>query len=422
VVRGVVLTGGRAMGIPSVRRPSEDDFGVGIGIVRTAFLETPPSDHEVAARRALVDLARMRVAVDGDGRICGSARAFPTPLTTPGGEVAAGGVTSVGVLPTHRRQGHLTRMMRELLDDGVERDEPVSVLVAAEYPIYGRYGYGPATEACTLRLDATARWRGEPAGRVEIVAAETWAGLLGDLYERQRRRNPGHIRWNPVRWRMAAGLEPSFDGHDDNRHRRTKVIWRDDAGEVAGAAIYDGAGGWEDNRPNRSLKVEWLVAATERAERELLRFLASVDWVTRVEVEPRPVDDATALALVDGRQAVLVDRWDHVWLRVLDVPAALAARRYAARAALVIEVDDPGGYTAGRFQLDAGPDGAECARTDAEPDLAVPVSALGAVYLGGTGWSRLAAAGWVDERTPGALARAAAAFAAPRAPWSAMTF
>ncbi len=283
------------MGTASVRQPSDDDFAVAIGVVRTAFLETPPSDEEVAGRRALVDLARMRVAVDGDGRICGSARAFSTPLTTPGAEVAAGGVTSVGVLPTHRRQGLLTRMMRELLDDSVERDEPVSVLVAAEYPIYGRYGYGPATEACTLRLDATARWLGEPAGRVEIVDAETWAGLLGDLYDRQRRRVPGHINWNPVRWRMSAGLEPSFDADDANRHRRIKVIWRDDGGEIQGAALYDGAGGWEHNRPSKTLKVQWLVAATEQAERELLRFLASVDWVTQVEVEVRPIDDPTAL-------------------------------------------------------------------------------------------------------------------------------
>jgi predicted acetyltransferase len=411
------------MGTASARRPTEDEFAAGLNVVRTAFLETPSSAEEVAARRALVDLARMRVAVDGDGRICGSARAFPTPLTTPGGEVAAGGVTSVGVLPTHRRQGHLTRMMGGLLDDSVERDEPVSVLVAAEYPIYGHYGYGPATEACTLRLDTDARWLGEPAGSVEIVDGETWAGLAGDVYDRQRRRRPGHITWHPFRWRMAAGLEPAADGQDDAaRRRRIKAIWRDDAGEVQAATVYDSTGDWTDNRPTKTLKVEWLVAATDEAERELLRFLTSVDWVSRIEVEPRPIDDATALALVDGRHAVLFDRWDHVWLRVLDVPAALVARGYAAPVDLVIEVDDPGGYASGRFRLDASPDGAECARTDADPDLAVRVGALGATYLGGTGWSRLAAAGWIDERTPGAVARAAAAFAAPRAPWSAMTF
>jgi predicted acetyltransferase len=411
------------MGTPIARPPIDDDeFAAALGAVRTAFLDRPATDEEVAARRALVDLSRMRVAVDGDGRICGSSRNFPTPLTTPGGEVAAGGVTSVGVMPTHRRQGHLNRMMQGLLDDSVEHGEPVSILVAAEYPIYGRYGYGPATEACTLRLDATARFLGEPAGSAEIVDAETWAGLLGDIYDRQRQLRPGHIAWNPVRWRMAAGLQPSFDGEDDKRPGRTKVVWRDGAGEVQGAAIYGGSGDWRDNRPSQTLKVDWLVAASDEAERELLRFLASVDWVARIEVEPRPIDDTTALALVDGRHAVLVDRWDHVWVRVLDVPGALAARRYATPVDLVIEVDDPGGYASGRFRLDGGPDGADCTRTDASPDVAVRVGALGAAYLGGTGWARLAAAGWVDERAPGAVARATAAFAAPRAPWSAMTF
>ena len=410
------------MGTATVRPPTDGEFAAAQGVLYTAFMVRPPPEDETAVRRQLIDLARMRVAVDGDGRICGTGRAFPTPLTTPGGEVAAGGVTSVGVLPTHRRQGHLTRMMRALLADGADHGEAVSVLVAAEYPIYGRYGYGPATEACTLRLDATAEWVDVPAGRVEMVDAETWAGLLPALYDRQRRRVPGHIHRNPVHWRMAVALNPSFDGEDDKRRKLGKVIWRDEAGEVQGAAAYEAEGHWEDNRPGGTLKVQWLVAATAQAETELLRFLASVDWVAKVEVEPRPIDDPAALALVDGRRVVLADRWDHVWVRVLNVPEALAARRYAAPVTLVLDVHDPLGYAAGRFRLDAGPDGAECAPADAEADLAVPVKALGAAYLGGTGWSRLAAAGWVDELTEGAVARASDAFAAPRAPWSAITF
>jgi predicted acetyltransferase len=178
----------------------------------------------------------------------------------------------------------------------------------------------------------------------------------------------------------------------------------------------------ENNRPASLLRANLLVAATAEAEHELLRFLASVDWVGKVEVGLRPIDDPAPLALIDGRMAVLTDRSDHVWLRVLDVPAALGARRYTVPLDLVIEVDDPGGYASGRFRLEGGPDGAGCERTDAEPDLVVPAPALGAAYLGGTGWARLAAAGWVDERTPGAVARAATAFSTPRAPWAAVSF
>jgi predicted acetyltransferase len=109
-------------------------------------------------------------------------------------------------------------------------------------------------------------------------------------------------------------------------------------------------------------------------------------------------------------------------LRVLDVPAALTARGYAADGSLVLEVVDPLGHAAGRFALEGGPDGAACAATDAEPDLVVPVGALGAAYLGGTDWGRLAAVGWVDERRDGATGQAAAMFGAPRAPWCVLTF
>jgi predicted acetyltransferase len=199
-------------------------------------------------------------------------------------------------------------------------------------------------------------------------------------------------------------------------------VWRDGDGEVQAAAAYSVADRAVDNRPAGSLRADVLVAATAEAEHELLRFLASVDWVARVDVGLRPIDDPAPLALVDGRMAVLADRSDHMWLRVLDVPTALAARRYATPIDLVIEVDDPGGYASGRFRLDGGPDGAACAPSDGPPDLAVPAPALGSAYLGGIGWARLAAAGWVEERTPGAVARAAAAFTTPRTPWCALSF
>jgi predicted acetyltransferase len=141
-----------------------------------------------------------------------------------------------------------------------------------------------------------------------------------------------------------------------------------------------------------------------------------------VKVGLRPVDDPTPLALADGRAARLTDRSDHTWVRLLDVPAALAARRYATTGSLVVEVDDPLGFAAGRFRLDGGPDGAECAPTSDEADLAVPVGVLGAAYLGGQPWARLADAGWVDERRPGAVAAATALFAPARAPWGSLIF
>jgi predicted acetyltransferase len=356
--------------------------------------------------------------------MCGVARAFPTELTVPGGgTVAAGAVSGVGVLPTHRRRGHLSRMMRTQLDDIAARGEPVATLVAAEYPIYGRYGYGLAVEACELRVDAAqCRWLEPPAGSVELVDNDTFAKTMVDVYDRARRVFPGHIGYDPFRWEVFAGVRAWPDGDDDARRKATKVVWSDDNGEPQAATAYSVEERWEHNRPAGTLSAGVVVATSAGAEIELVRFLAAVDWVREVRVGLRPVDDPVPLALVDGRMGALVNRSDHIWVRVLDVPAALAARRYSAAGSLVLEVTDPLGHAAGRFALEAGPDGAACNPTDAAPDLVVTVGALGAAYLGGTGWGRLAAVGWADERRAGALARAAAMFTGSRAPWCVLSF
>jgi predicted acetyltransferase len=412
------------MAEPSVRTITDDELGTYIDVVRTAFVEGSASEDEVEARRPLTDIARSLGAYDEDGRMCGAARAFGTQLTVPGGAtVPCAAVTSVGVLPTHTRRGHLTRLMSAQLDDVAERGEPVAALIAAEYPIYGRYGYGPATEAVSLRIDtAAASWRDDAVGAVEIVDAETFAKIVEELYDRVRVTIPGHLAWDTVMWRIHAGLEPSPWGHDDKAKKATRVVWRDAGGEARAATSYQVDGTWERNRPAGKLTSERLVAADGRAEIEMLRYLTSIDWASGVEVWLRPIDEPAPLALVDGRAAHLADRSDHVWVRVVDVPAALAARTYAVEGSLVLEVADAQGHGTGRFRLEAGVGGATCAATTDDADLTVPVGALGAAYLGGTGWARLAAAGWVDEHRAGAVERATALFTSPRAPWCAMTF
>jgi predicted acetyltransferase len=408
----------------TVRTIRDDELATWLNVVRTAFLEPAASDEMVAFRRTFTDLSRSHASVDADGRLAGVAYAFPTPLTVPGGgEVPTGAVSAVGVLPTHRRRGHLTGLMRAQLADIAERGEPVAALIAAEYPIYGRFGYGPAAEAVALRIDAhVARWLDEPTGAVELVDNETFAKEVDAVYDRVRRATPGHIGWDTERWRIHAGVDPYPDGDEETRRKAMKALWRDDSGEVQAATTYSVEEKWVHNRPGGQLTARPLVAATPRGSLELMRYLTEVDWVTDVTVHLRPVDEPAPLALVDGRTAYLSDRSDHLWVRILDVPTALAARRYAAPGALVLEVVDPLGFAAGRFRLEGGPEGAECAPTDEEPDLAFPVRALGAAYLGGQGWGRLAAAGWVDELRPGGLARAEALFATLRAPFCALTF
>jgi len=408
---------------PTVRSLRDDEFAAFLDVVRTAFLEPPLGEETVEARRPYTDIERCLGAFDAGGRLCGVARSFPTPLTVPGGEVTAAAVSAVGVLPTHTRQGHLSRMMRHQLADAAERGEPIAALVAAEYPIYGRFGYGPATEAVTLYLDTTAAtWLDDPTGTVELVDNDNYAKIVDDLYDRTRRGIPGHIGVETERWQMLAGVLPLHEPGDAARREARKLVWRDAAGEPQAATAYTVDESWVHNRPANTLRSDLLAATSARAEQEMLRFLAGIDWVAEVRVALRPVDDPAPLALANGRAARLADRSDHTWVRVLDVPAALGARRYATDGSLVLEVDDPLGHARGRFRLEGGPDGAACAPTGDEADLAMGVGALGAAYLGGQSWARLADAGWVDERRPGAIAAATAMFATPRAPWGAVTF
>jgi predicted acetyltransferase len=408
---------------PTVRSITDDELAGWLDVVRTAFVSPPASDEEIAARRSYFDLARCHAAFDPDGRLCGTTRALGTALTVPGGEVQAGAVSAVGVLPTHRRRGYLSRLMDVQLADMAERGEPVGILIAAEYPIYGRFGYGPATEAVALRIDDhAARWRLPPAGTIELVGNEDYAKEIDALYERVRPATPGHISQDTDFWRVMAGAKDYPDGDEDARRRATKVLWRDDAGEVQAATAYSVQQNWVHNRVNGKLTAPLVVSASDRGTIEVARYLTSIDWAAEVSIFLRPVDEPVPLALEDARAGYLSDRSDHLWVRILDLPTTLAARRYATPGALVLEVDDPRGYAAGRFRLEGGPEGAECAPTSDEPDLALPVAALGAAYLGGQSWGRLAAAGWVDERRPGALAQAAAMFTTARAPFCALSF
>jgi predicted acetyltransferase len=405
-----------------VRTIRDDELPSFLRVVNTAMLSPPASPEAIEERRRYFDIDRCLASFDGAGHMCGVARSFATELTVPGGAVPAAAVSAVGVLPTHRRQGHLGGLMRAQLDDVRDRGEPVAILVAAEWPIYGRYGYGPATRACGVRVDASAAWRDPASGTVELAGNEDVAQALATVYDRARLLIPGHISRNKDYWDWVTGVWPVADGEDTTRRDAHKVIWYDADGEAQGVAIYTVSGDWVDNRPEGQLSASIVLAATPEAERELFRFLASVDWVGTVRAGLRPVDDVVPLWLADGRAAVLVDHSDHVWARVVDLAAALTARRYAVDGSLVLEVVDPAGYAGGRVALEAGPGGASCTPTTRSPDLTVPVGALGATYLGGLPWTRLAAAGWLDEHTPGATERALAMFTPSRAPWCTTNF
>jgi predicted acetyltransferase len=165
-----------------------------------------------------------------------------------------------------------------------------------------------------------------------------------------------------------------------------------------------------------------LVGSTPEAERALWRHLCEVDWVRTVSAGNRGIDDPLPFFVEDGRAVTALDRFDCIWARILDVPTALGARRATRAGRSVVDVVDPQGHAAGTWSLELGPDGAEVGRSTARPDVTLPITALSAAYLGGRSVQRLHEAGWLDEGTPGGVARLDALLSTPTAPWSPTTY
>ena len=206
--------------------------------------------------------------------------------------------------------------------------------------------------------------------------------------------------------------------------RTPNYVVREDA-----SGIVDGFLGWRASRDFdlagnlAELEVTDLVAATEDAYRDLWAYLSGIDAVGEITLTDRPVDEPIRWLLPDGRALRQTYAGDQLWLRLLDVPAALSARSYAVSGEVVIEIeDDPLGHANGRFELAAGPDGSRCAPTSAAPDLRLSHRVLASTYLGGFSLHELAIGGGVEQLTAGALSRADVMFAVPQAPWNATSF
>ncbi|MFF8290806.1 GNAT family N-acetyltransferase [Streptomyces sp. NPDC016309] len=404
-----------------VRTVTEPEFPDWLRARRTGFMQPPVvPDEEVAQRLPYVDLARTQGAFD-DGRCVGTFRSFAQELTVPGGaRVPASAVTNVTVSPTHRRRGLLSRMMATDLAAARERGDAVSTLIAAEYPIYGRYGYGPAAWTTEWTVDVRRagldpRWSGpEDGGRVDLVTAEDIRKTGPGLHDRVRAVRHGMVSRNQRGWDVATGAVRLVD------HSWTEpfhALYRGASGEVEGYVSYTTDDTWEAKRPQCGATVRDLMAVTPAAERALWHFVCSIDWMTTLTTGYRAPDDLLPLLLPDPRAARVTTHADLLWVRILDVVRCLEARTYTGSGSLVLELRDPAGLSGGRFRLDASPEGASCAPTTARADLTMDVRELATLYLGDESAVRLAALGRVEETVPGAAAAADALLRTPRRPW-----
>jgi len=408
--------------------PEELDRFQAVGM--HAFHGSPLSDEDRQNVASVLEFDRSLAAFDG-GTPVGTAGAFSFQLTVPGRPLLpAAGVSWVSVLPSYRRRGVLNSLMRRQLADVRDRGEPVAVLWASESVIYSRYGYGCAMWQADFTLH---RGEGTLARTVptddglRLRIAEPAAALpeLAKVYDTVLPSRPGFIARSESFWQRVVHDPPARRGDKSPLHC---VLAEDDSGP-RGYGLYSSVHRWDDQTslPDSSLSVREMVSADAAASAVLAADLLSRDLATEFRIGDRPVDDPLLYQLADPRRA-RQRLTDGLWVRIVDVPGALAARRYSCPVDMVIEVrDDLLASNAGRWRLtasDSSSDSGSCvaAPDSAQADVVLDVTALGAAYLGGTRLGALSAAGLVTEGRPGAVRQLSTALSWDPAPWCPVHF
>jgi predicted acetyltransferase len=355
---------------------------------------------------------RMHAARE-NGAIVGGAGAFPFTMTVPGGRVACAGVSVVGVYPTHRRRGVLRGLMKAQLADVRDRGEPIAALWASEERIYGRFGYGVASwsgETSLLRERGGYAFPFEPSGGFRIIDSDDAKALFPPVYEAWAARTPGAFKRDDVWWENRVVADPP-DRRQGRGPKRFVVFERE--GVAAAYGIYRHAPKFEEGVSKGELIVLEAIGADDHALAAIWRYLLDVDWTELIRGYLLPIDHPLFLLLAEPRR-LRYRVGDGLWVRLVDIGAALAQRGYAQGGAIVFDVRDefiP--ENAGRWKLEDG----AAARTDDEPDIRLDVRDLGSVYLGGFTFAELQRALRVEELRDGAVARADAIFRCDVRPW-----
>ena len=385
-----------------IRPPLEDELRATMTAAEIAFGNGAVEDADWERERQALPVSRALGAFDG-GKPVALAGAYKFDLTIPGGELPCAGVTWVGVVPTHRRRGILRDLMRRQLEDVHAWHEPIAALWASESAIYGRFGYGQASQGTGAKSDKARFALREPAtGSVRLVDADEALRLFPPVYERVRAKRAGMLSRDERWWKEHRLADPE---HWRRGASRKFYVAVEVEGSVEGYAYYRVKDEWEDGFAKGDVRVVESLATSAEAERALWSFLHGIDLVTRVDVSffdpgsplPLLVRDPRALGLRLG---------DGLWLRLIDLDAALKARSYRPGESVVLEVtDELCPWNAGRYRV-----GDDAGRTEDTADLALDVADLACAYLGGYDFHRLASAGLVDERIEGALEKATLLF------------
>jgi predicted acetyltransferase len=418
-----------------IRPIEESEFDAFVAVDEHAFHGSPMSDSDRRLILERFEFDRSLAAFDGPAPV-GVTMCHSFQLSVPGGDVLpAAGVTFVAVMPTHRRRGVLNSLMRRQLADVGERGEPLAILWASESVIYGRYGYGRASwslnftlkrgEGALTRAAAAAASPERSGVRLRLAEPQAVLPELAKVYDEVLPSRAGFFARSDAWWRRLTYDPPEHRGGSGPLRC---VLAEDDHGP-RGYALYSARDTWSDFLPENVLTVRELMATDPAASGALWTDLLSRDLTTEFRLRDRPVDDPLLYQLADPRRTrpAMVDA---LWVRLIDVPRALAGRRYASPVDVVIEVrDELRPANAGRWRLTTARDGdtgpglaASCEPASGPADLALDVTDLGAAYLGGTRLGALAGADLVSELRPGAVRALSAALAWDPAPWCPLVF
>ncbi|MDQ3952991.1 MAG: GNAT family N-acetyltransferase [Actinomycetota bacterium] len=371
--------------------------------------------------RHTFEAGRALAAFDGETMV-GTAGAYSFRLTVPGGEVDCAGVTMVGVVPSHRRRGVMSALITQQLRDIAERGEPLAALWASEDAIYGRFGYGAATVQALVNVP---RHRatfldGSPIdGTLRLVDRDEAVKVFPTVYDRVRVETPGMFRRSELWWRHRVLRDPTRD-EEGGPFFRTLL---EQDGEPAGYAVYKVHHRWEQGVSRGNVELREVMASTPRATRDVWKFVFGIDLVESVRSTGffLPYDHPLQLMLAEPRYLGFLLS-NGLWLRVVDVAAALTARRYSGTGTIALEVRDPlFADNSGTWCLDVDGGRATASKTSGDGDVVLGITELGALYLGQFTFAQMLAAGRIAG-TRDAIARADDLWRTRVAPWCAEIF
>ncbi|MFD9070470.1 GNAT family N-acetyltransferase [Streptomyces lasiicapitis] len=404
----------------SIRPLPETDIDRALDLAYLVFHDTPEEEKRKHHHDLLLGCHRIG-AYDGDALV-GVVVALSFTVSVPGGELPCPSLTFVSVAPTHRRRGVLSGMIAKLYEKCVADGHPLAALWASEDAIYGRFGFGPATHGNTVEINSERplALRITPDdGPLRLVDPADAPALIGEYYDRTRTRRAGRIARSEAWW-SEEWLVTEDEEDDELSPPRVVVLGtRPDATQSdatpSGATQPDAITGYavyrtktRDDAPGL-VRLDELEADTPQAAAALWRYLASIDLTGVIRAWGRPVDDPLLLFAADRDQVRVTGQFPALWMRLVDVRAALLARSWAAPADLVLEVTDAQlPANEGRFRLTVNGEHASYTaaydRTDAPADLTLDVRDLAAAYLGGNQITAVVRAGLATEHTPGTAA------------------